>query len=348
MNELLYRLALRPGLTLEMLAATLIASILALASPLFVIQVLNRYVAHGVDTTLMTLAVGVVGAVFLELGFRQIRLSLAAAVNTRRDRELTNAAFTSLTGIRMAAIEQLPPGVRQELAAGAERIQAAYSAANICTTLDVPFALLFVLALYLLSPVIALVVLIFLVFGFLVSVVTLASLRNPARQLQATSARRGGLLGAAINSGDMVRAFNAGIAMRQQWQDETGIYQDLARHIAKRQGFVQSLGMSAQALMSVGVITTGAILVVQGQLDIGAMIGANILAARALGPIIKFASMSEPRWPRPGNPWRCSGNSPNCRLSAATARHSKNSTARSNSRTWRSAIRAPRRRCSSR
>lgn len=294
MKELLYRLALRPGLTIEMLAATLLASILALASPLFVMQVLNRYVAHGVDTTLATLAVGVGIAVLLELGFRQIRMGLASAVNGKRDRQLTNAAFATLTNSRIAAIEQLPPGLRQELAAGADRIQAAYTAANICTVLDVPFALLFVFVLFLLSPAIALVVSLFLIFGFLISVITLASLRGPTQQLQASSSRRGNLLGAAIGSGDMVRAFNAGNAMRQQWQGETGILRGLARHIAQRQGFVQSIGMSAQALMSVGVISTGAVLVVQGQLNIGAMIGANILAARALGPVIKLASLSEP------------------------------------------------------
>jgi len=38
---------------------------LALAPPLFVIQVLNRYVAHGVDATLLTLTTGVLIAIAL-------------------------------------------------------------------------------------------------------------------------------------------------------------------------------------------------------------------------------------------------------------------------------------------
>ena len=45
--------------------------------------------------------------------------------------------------------------------------------------------------------------------------------------------------------------------------------------------------------MSVCVISVGATLVVSGEFDVGAMIGANILGSRALMPISRFAQMGE-------------------------------------------------------
>ena len=53
MSELLRRFKLDTRLTVELLIASLFANILALAMPIFVIQVLNRYIAHGVDITLL-------------------------------------------------------------------------------------------------------------------------------------------------------------------------------------------------------------------------------------------------------------------------------------------------------
>jgi ATP-binding cassette, subfamily C, bacterial LapB len=53
MKELLRRLSLKPGLSAELILASLFANLLALAPPIFVIQVLNRYIAQGVDSTLM-------------------------------------------------------------------------------------------------------------------------------------------------------------------------------------------------------------------------------------------------------------------------------------------------------
>ncbi|NQW02000.1 MAG: ATP-binding cassette domain-containing protein [Rhodospirillales bacterium] len=293
MKELFSRLLARPGLTTEMIAASLIANILALASPIFVMQVLNRYVAHGVQATLLTLSAGVVIAIVLELAFRQIRMRLAASINATSDRTIANGAFGTLTGTKTAYIDKLSFGLRQEMIAGTEKLQAAFNAANMASIMDVPFALMFIGVLYLLNPAIALVVACFVALSFLISVLTLASLRAPTLQMQVESGRRGGLVSAAVQAGDTVRVFNGSGFIRKQWQDRSAAYLRLSRKIMLRQGFVQSLGTTLQAVMGAIVISLGAVQVVAGTMDVGVMIGANILAARALGPIIKFAMMSE-------------------------------------------------------
>lgn len=293
MKEIFARLKSRPLVLAEIIAASLLVSILGLASALFVIQVLNRYVAHGVDATLATLAVGTVLAIFLEFGFRQVRLRLAAFVNAPYDKGLTNASFGVLTGAKSAAIETLAPGLRQQIVSGADTIQGTYSAPNVAALFDVPFALIFVGVLFLLSPPLASIALVFLTLVFLAAVLTLSSLRMPTRDMAVTGGRRNALISSAISAADTVRAFNAQAFIQKQWRKESGLLQRLIRTITARQGLVQSISVSAQALMSVSVITVGAVLVVQGQMDIGGMIGANILASRALGPIIKLAQMGE-------------------------------------------------------
>ncbi|MBT7943457.1 MAG: ATP-binding cassette domain-containing protein, partial [Alphaproteobacteria bacterium] len=293
MREILARIKSRPLVFTEMLAASLLASILGLASSLFVIQVLNRYVAHGVDATLATLAIGTTLAILLEFGFRQVRLRLAAFVNAPYDEGLTNSSFAILTGAKSNAIESLTPGLRQQIMSGADTIQNAYSAPNVAALLDVPFALIFVAVLFLLSPPLAIIVLVFLALVFTTAMLTLSSLRQPTREMTITGGRRNALVGSAISAADTVRAFNAQKLIRKQWRNESGLFQRLIRTITGRQGLVQSISASAQALMSVSVITVGAVLVVRGHLDIGGMIGANILASKALGPIIKLAQMGE-------------------------------------------------------
>ena len=293
MKELLARLKSRPAIFSEMIAASLLANILALATPLFVIQVLNRYIAHGVDATLATLAIGTVIAILLEFGFRQVRLRLAASVNAPFNRDLTNSAFAVLTGAKSAAGEAMAPGLRQQIVSGADTIQTTYAAPNVAALFDVPFVLIFVAVLFLLSPTLAVITAVFLVVVFVVALMTMATLRAPTRDMLTTGGRRGTLISAAITAADTVRAFNAQNFINQQWRNESALFQKLYRIVMGRQGVVQTLSISAQGLMSVAVIATGAVLVVQGRMDVGSMIGANILAARALGPLIKLAQMSE-------------------------------------------------------
>ena len=293
MKELLARIFSRPVLATELVAASLFANILALASPIFVIQVLNRYVSYGVDSTLATLTAGVLIAVLLEFGFRQVRFKMAGAVSAPFDARFSAGAFGILTGAKSASIEQLPPGIRREVVMGGDSVQAAYGASNVTAVLDLPFALLFVLVLFLLSPALAVVVGTFLVLVFAVAVLLLSSLRRPTRDLTTAAGRRGGLLDTAIQAGDALRAFNLVGHVRELWRGESEGIHGLKTRIASRQGLVQSLTQSAQAAMSVAVIAIGAMLVVAGEMDVGAMIGANILAARALGPVARFAQMGQ-------------------------------------------------------
>ena len=59
MKELLRRFKLWPILSFELALASLFIGILGLSAPIFVIQVLRRYVSNGIDGTLVTLVSGV-------------------------------------------------------------------------------------------------------------------------------------------------------------------------------------------------------------------------------------------------------------------------------------------------
>ena len=140
MNEFFRRLKLTPRLALEIGLASLFANILALAAPLFVIQVLNRYVAHGVDATLATLTTGVLLAISLEYAFRKIRMRLGRAVSAGPDTNIANAGFNVLLKVKASALERIPQGQRQQIISATSSIEKAYGSGNIGAVFDVPFA----------------------------------------------------------------------------------------------------------------------------------------------------------------------------------------------------------------
>ena len=293
MLELLRRFKTRPGLSAELVAASLFANMLALATPLFVIQVLNRYIAHGVDATLATLTIGAVIAVILEYGFRQVRLRLARGLSTGSDKQAAIAGFAVLVQAKAVAVERIPPGQRREIVAGATAIETAYGANNICTVLDLPFSFLFVFVLYLLHPILAGIAFLFIAVVFAAGTLNAAMLRGKMQDMVTATNTGGALIGTAVSELDTVRAFNAAGFLRQAWETQTSWIQGLRQRIAAKQGWVQTFTQSATAMMSISVVAVGAILVVSGEMDVGAMIGANILAARALQPISRFAALGE-------------------------------------------------------
>ena len=291
MKEFWSRLMSNPAVAFELVTATLFISILALASPIFVMQVLNRYVSQGVDATLITLTSGVLIAIVLELIFRQARLHIAQVISADKDENHALNGYKTLVHSKLSALERVPLDTRREILGGQQAIEQAYSASNISVILDVPFALLFVFVLYLLVPPVAMVVLAFIIVVFFGGILGASSMNSVTNEVTEASGANSALLGTAIREAETVRAFNAGKNLISSWGGQIGQLQWLRRKLALRQGLVQSLTQSANALMSVAVIVTAGILVVSGELDVGAMIGANILGARALQPISRFSQL---------------------------------------------------------
>ena len=291
MKEFWSRLMSNPAVAFELITATLFISILALASPIFVMQVLNRYVSQGVDATLITLTSGVLIAIVLELIFRQARLHIAQQISTNKDEDHALNGYKTLVNSKLSALEKVPLDTRREILGGQQAIEQAYNASNISAVLDVPFALLFVFVLYLLVPPIAIVVLTFIIVVFFGGILGASSMNSVTNEVTEASSANSALLGTAIREAETVRAFNAGGNLTSSWGGQISQLQWLRRKLALRQGLVQSLTQSANALMSVAVIVTAGILVVSGELDVGAMIGANILGARALQPISRFSQL---------------------------------------------------------
>ena len=291
MKEFLRRMLARPIISLELLIGSLFINILALASSLYVMQVLNRYVSQGVDATLITLTTGALLAIVLEFAFRQARASLARGISANPDELTALSGFSALTRAKISAIEQIPAETRKEMVSGTAAIETAYNANNVTTILDVPFSLVYVFVLYMLSPILAYIVVGFIVTVFLVGLIGGLTLQNKTAEMQNVSGTGSALLGTVTREGDSVRSFNAGEFLRKAWGEHIQGLQRLRRDINGRQGFTQTVTQSSTGLLTVAVISVGATLAVAGELDVGAMIACNILATRALQPISKMSSL---------------------------------------------------------
>ena len=255
MKDLLSRFWARPVLATELLVASLIVNVLALAMPLFVIQVLNRYVAYGVDATLATLVTGALIAVVMEFFLRLVRIELARGLSIRPDQEISNAGFAVLTALKAPVLERIPPSHRREILEGADNIRSAYSATNLAAVVDVPFAIMFIGVLFLLSPELAGITAIFSTLAFFAGLLIMGTLRGMSGRMVAEGRDRSALLGTALQEIDTVRAFNAQAFLRHGWDRKINSIQNLYRKIVSRQGFVQSLTQVITALMGIAVIS---------------------------------------------------------------------------------------------
>ena len=293
MSELLGRMARAPAATAYLLLASLLVNALGLISSLYVIQVLNRYVSYGVTATLASLTVGVVLAVAGECVFRRLRLGLAEDIVGDTDERLSTGVFGLLLTCPLDRLEQRPPGERLELVRGIERAERAFGSGNLAAVADVPYSLLFLAALALLSVPLAMVAAVFCLASLLLAWLAQRRLAQPVRALARLGEGVNALTAQTITGADTIRQFGGEPLLMTRWRTVTAEARSLHRGLAFAQNGSAALGLALQSLMGVAMIAAGAVLVVDGQLDVGALIGANLIAARALAPLSRLAAMGE-------------------------------------------------------
>ncbi|TCS36272.1 ATP-binding cassette subfamily C protein LapB [Paucimonas lemoignei] len=293
MKELWRRISANPKVANEMYVASFLIAMLGLASSLYSTQVLNRYLSQGIDATLFTLTLGGLIALWFEVALRNARTRLAQWGCAKADRQLGEAAITACTKSQYGAVEQLPAQARREMLNGLSTIHQSFGTANVAALLDAPFALLFLLVLFMLSPALAVVALLVIGGVIVMSLVTQNMGREPTEEQSKLSIQLAGFHHTFASSTELVRAFQADELLKSGWGKTLGELQGARARLGHIQALVQNSSYAGGILMSMLVMGLGAREVFAGHLDVGSLIGANILAGRALSSLTRVMQMVE-------------------------------------------------------
>ncbi|MBF0301983.1 MAG: hypothetical protein HQK73_03005, partial [Desulfamplus sp.] len=251
MNELLLRLKNHPVITIELIVASFFVNFLGLASSLYIIQLLNRYVSHGVDATLYTLTIGVCIAILLEFGFRRARSSLATYLGAKRNYELMIGTFGILTNGKMKFLDRIPQRLRQEIVKGTNTVEDAYKSSNIAAIFDLPFAFIFIAVLTWLSLTLSIITLIFMLLIFILGIISRQIVKKNLNKVTEVSVKGNGLFTTANQSMDTIRLFDNNQFMLNEWGKNCDEFLDKRAAVSEQQDLIQSITRSAQSLMSV-------------------------------------------------------------------------------------------------
>ena len=292
MREFLNRLAGNRPLLSKLLIASFLVNILALATPIFVIQVLQRYVAYGVKSTLITLVVGILFIIIFEFFFRNIRHRMA------REYELSNIAIANsvlnkLTVIKSHIFETASKFRNDIINRNINSIRNTFTASNILVILDVPFAAIFLLALFLIHYQLGILTLIFIVLPFAVNRYYGNKINKLSGQNEAISTNIFRIFDNAISRNLTVKFFNLIKPLTASWNIIANKIVNNKENLEASKNTQSSFFHGISSILTVAVIGWGATLAVDGQISVGALIGANILAARCLMPIVKFVQTQE-------------------------------------------------------
>ena len=270
------------------LLAALVVNLLALAVPLFTMNVYDRVIPNKAIPTLWVLAIGVMLALALDFILRLARSQLIDEIGRRLDAKYSQKLFEKVMNLPMAE-RQGSTGAFAKRVSEYEGVRDFFASTSVVLIVDIAFLAIFLVLIAVLAgplvfvPIVGIVVM--LTAGFSLQ----RRMAGAALDAQADSSLQHSVLVESISGIETLKAARAEGQMLGRWRRYAAMSAATQEKMRRLTSVAVNLASICQQVISVGLVIGGFYLFNQGAITMGAIIAIVMLAGRAMSPIGQFA-----------------------------------------------------------
>lgn len=275
---------------IDIMFASLIANILALATIIFSMQVYDRVVPSQSIPTLWVLAGGVLIAAIFEFVLRVARIYLSDIIGKRADLRISDRVFghtlriknserSKSTGTFISQIRELE-GVRELV-----------TSTTISAIADLPFFFLFLVIFWIIGGNLFWVMVLVVPLMIIPAILAQRPLAKLAREGMRESSIRNAILVESVQGIEDIKLLRAESRFQNQWNHMNEISADISMKQRKIVGVMTAWTQKVQGLTYALVVLVGCFAVISGEMTTGALVACSILSSRMLAPIAQITGV---------------------------------------------------------
>ena len=270
------------------LLAALVVNLLALAVPLFTMNVYDRVIPNKAIPTLWVLAIGVMLALTLDFVLRLARSQLIDEIGRRLDAKYSQKLFEKVMNLPMAE-RQGSTGAFAKRVSEYEGVRDFFASTSVVLIVDILFLVIFLVLIAVLAgplvfvPIVGIVIM--LGAGFSLQ----RRMAGAALDAQADSSLQHSVLVESISGIETLKAARAEGQMLGRWRRYAAMSAATQEKMRSLTSVAVNLASICQQAISVGLVVGGFYLFNKGNITMGAIIAIVMLAGRAMAPIGQFA-----------------------------------------------------------
>jgi len=275
------------GVLAAVLTASLLSNLLGLVFPLVMLQVYDRILPLAGWGTLWVLALVVVGSALIDGALRLARGALLARAAARYDHRIGLACLDAVLGSDQVAFARHSRGSYLNRFGAIERLREHHFGSGLVLLLEVPFAVVFLALIWLVAGRMVFVPLTLLVAFVLVSLGAESRLRHCLERQDGLRRARADFLLESIEGMHTLKSLAAEAPMQRRYERLMRQSAHAVFDTGDLQGWIQALGSWFSQVVMVSFVALGSVLVVNGELTVGALAAGTLLAGRVLEPALK-------------------------------------------------------------
>jgi ATP-binding cassette, subfamily C, bacterial LapB len=270
------------------LLAALVVNLLALAVPLFTMNVYDRVIPNKAVSTLWVLALGVGLALVLDFTLRLARSQLIDEIGRKMDAKLAQKLFEKVMNLPMAD-RQGSTGAFARRVSEYEMVRDFFASTTVVLAVDITFLVLFLVLITVLAGWLVMVPIVGIALMFTAGVMLQKTMAKAAVDAQADSSLQHSVLIESIAGAETLKAARAEGQMLGRWRRYSAMSAATQERMRRLTAIAVNLAGISQQMISVGLLIGGFYRFNEGDMSMGAIIAIVMLAGRALQPVGQFA-----------------------------------------------------------
>ncbi len=271
--------------------ASILINIFAIAAPMFTRLVYDKVVPNLAFESLWVLSSGILVVFVFDFVLKLLRSYFIDVAGKKSDILISSKLFAKVMGIRM---ESKPPSVGafarhlQEF----ESIREFFTSATVSSLIDLPFALLFLVVIWLVGGPIVLVPIIGILLLVIHAFVIQGPLRKSIEEGSRLSSQKYANLIESLAGLETVKAFGAQSQFQFKWEEAVAHMSNWNIKTRRITDSIQNSAGFVQQASNIGMIIVGVYLIAEGELSMGGLIASTMLSGRAVGPLVQLSLLS--------------------------------------------------------
>ena len=274
----------------HVIMASVFINILAIASPIFTMNVYDRVVPNNALETLWVLALGVALAFFFDFALRNLRGYFVDIAGRNSDVLVASKLMSHLLSIRLDHKPESTGALVNNMREF-DALREFFSSTTLLALVDLPFLVLFIAVIFAIGGPVAIVPAVAAPIVILVGIIMQGPLKRAIEGGYKESTQKNALLVEAVSGMETIKTSRAEGPMLGRWEKIVGQGARSAIRSKALSTFSLSFTQFASQVVYAGVIIWGVYRIAEGEMTTGGLIACSILVGRAMSPLGAVAAM---------------------------------------------------------
>jgi ATP-binding cassette, subfamily B, bacterial HlyB/CyaB len=275
----------------HVLIASLFVQLFALVTPLFFQIVIDKVLVHKGMSTLIVIVIGLAAIGVFDVTLQYLRSYALSHTTSRIDVELGSRLFDHLLRLPLVYFETRPTGQTVARVREIETIRSFLTGQGLSSAIDLLFAVVFVVVMFLYSTTLTLIVLISIPIYLLIAFLIRPALREKISERFNTGAASQQFLVESVFGMQTLKAAAVEPILRNEWEDRLAAYVKTSFHAVMLGTLGQNAIQYVNKATTAAVLFFGAKAVIEGDLTVGGLVAFYMIMNQAAAPILRLSQL---------------------------------------------------------